>query len=141
MEMVKWIGKFSVLLKRLRDAWMDMLPMSAMSGTRKQYQNLADVTRGNEERQRRNEEMLDPDAPETREGWNVTQVKTHERLLPFNDNLTTLMFIVASDLSEAERRRLTSSLSLLRIRLKQSGQYLWNCSVRRKVGWRILHSE
>ena len=115
--------------------------MSAMSRTRKQYQNLADVTRGNEERQRRNEELLDPDSPETREGWNVTQVKTHERLFPFSDNLTTLMFIVASDLSEAERRRLTSSLSLLRIRLKQSGQYLWNCSVRRKVQWRILYSE
>ena len=27
--MVKWIGKFSLLLKRLRDAWMDMLPMSS----------------------------------------------------------------------------------------------------------------
>ena len=33
MEVVKWIGKFSVLLERLRDAWMEMLPMSAMSGT------------------------------------------------------------------------------------------------------------
>ena len=28
MEMVKWIGKISLLLKRLRDAWVDMLPMS-----------------------------------------------------------------------------------------------------------------
>ena len=27
--MVKWIGKFSLLLKRLRDGWMDMLPMSS----------------------------------------------------------------------------------------------------------------
>ena len=31
IEMVKWIGKFSLLLKRLRDAWMDMLPMTATS--------------------------------------------------------------------------------------------------------------
>ena len=30
----------------------------------------------------------------------------------FSDNLTTLMFIVASDLNEAQRERLTSSLSL-----------------------------
>ena len=36
----------------------------------------------------------------------------HERLFPFSDNLTTLLFIVASDLSEAQRIRLTSSLSL-----------------------------
>ena len=33
-------------------------------------------------------------------------------LFPFSDNLTTLMFTVASDLSEAQRERLTSSLSL-----------------------------
>ena len=42
-EMVKWIGEFSLLLKRLRDAWMDLLPMSAMSETRRQNQYLADV--------------------------------------------------------------------------------------------------
>ena len=47
MEMVKWIGKFSLLLKRLRDARMHMLPMSAMSKTRKQNQYLADVPREN----------------------------------------------------------------------------------------------
>ena len=40
------------------------------------------------------------------------QVTTHERLFPISDNLATLMFIVASDLSEAQRERLTSSLSL-----------------------------
>ena len=28
-EMVKWVGKFSLLLKRLKDAWKDMLPISA----------------------------------------------------------------------------------------------------------------
>ena len=65
--MVKWLGKFSLLLKRLRDPWMDMLPMSSTS----------------------------------------EQVTTHERLFPFSDNLTTLMFIVASDLSDAQRERAT----------------------------------
>ena len=68
--MVKWIGKFALLLKRLRDAWLDMLPVSAMN----------------------------------------EQVTTHERLCSSTDNLTTLMFIVARDLSEAQRERLTSSL-------------------------------
>ena len=28
-EMVKWIGKFSLLLKHLRGAWMDLLPTSS----------------------------------------------------------------------------------------------------------------
>ena len=43
VEMVKWIGKFTLLLERLRDAWLDMLPRSAMSETQRQNQYLADV--------------------------------------------------------------------------------------------------
>ena len=67
IEMVKWIGKFSLLLKRLRDNWINMLPMTATS----------------------------------------EEVTTHGTHFPFSDNLTTLMFIVASDLSEAQRERAT----------------------------------
>ena len=124
IEMVKWIGKFSLLLKRLKDAWMDMLPMSSMNETRRQTQYQADEERENEDRRSRNHELLDPEAPGTRQGWNATQVTTHEALFPFSDNLTTLMLIVASDLSEAQRETLTSSLSfgewnLLLILLKQ----------------------
>ena len=110
--MVKWIGKLSLLLKRLKDAWMDMLPMSSMSETRRQSLYQADVERENGDRRIRNHELLDPEAPEAREGWNATQITAHEALFPFSDNLTTLMFIAASDLSEAQRERLTSSLSL-----------------------------
>ena len=42
----------------------------------------------------------------------AAQVAAHERLLPFSDNLTTLMCIVGSDLCEPQRERLTSSFSL-----------------------------
>ena len=110
--MVKWIGKFSLLSKRLLNAWMHMLPMSSMSEARRQSLYQADVERENGDRRIRNHELLDPEARETREGWNATQVTAHEALFPFSDNLTTLMFIDASDLSEAQRERLTSSLSL-----------------------------
>ena len=44
IEIVKWIGKFSLLLKRSRDARMDMLPVSVMSEDRRENQYLADVT-------------------------------------------------------------------------------------------------
>ena len=44
--------------------------------------------------------------------WHAIQVTNHERLFPFSDNLTTLMVVVASELSEAQREGLTSSLSL-----------------------------
>ena len=43
--MVDWTGKFSLLLKRLRDVWMDMLPVSVMSPEQRETQCLADVTR------------------------------------------------------------------------------------------------
>ena len=49
---------------------------------------------------------------ETRDHWHAIQLTNHERLFPFSDNLTTLMVIVASERSEAQRERLTSSLSL-----------------------------
>ena len=43
-----------------RDAWMDMLPVSARSQERRENQYLADVTQENDDRQRRNDEVLDP---------------------------------------------------------------------------------
>ena len=102
---IVWIGKFSLLLKRSRDAWMDMLPLPTMSEERRQNQYLADVIQDNVERQGRNVDVLDPNLPETRDHWYATQVSNHERLVPFSDNLTTLMFIVISDLSGDQGER------------------------------------
>ena len=62
------------------------------------------MARRGEERRSRSQELLSPDLPETRERWNATQLAAHERLFPFSDNLTTLMFIVASDLGENPER-------------------------------------
>ena len=103
LDMVKGIGRFSLSLKRSRDAWMDNLPMSSTSEEQRQSQYLADVNQENEERQRRNEDALDPGAQEIRKRWKVSQVDLHEKLFPFSHNLITLMFIFASDLSEAQR--------------------------------------
>ena len=44
----------------LRDAWIDMLPVSAMRKERRENQYLADVTQENDDKQRRNDEVLDP---------------------------------------------------------------------------------
>ena len=49
--MVKWIGKFSLPLKRFKDSWMDMLPMSTLSEEQRQNQYLADVAQENADRQ------------------------------------------------------------------------------------------
>ena len=71
--------------------------MSALTEEQKQNQYLAVVAQENAEKLTRGETALDPNTPESRERWNTAQVNNHERLLPFSDNLTTLMFIVASD--------------------------------------------
>ena len=101
VAMVKWI---SLLLKPLKDSCMDTLPMSTPREEQRQNQYLADLTQENVERQRRSAEVLDPNSQATRDRWYATQVSNHERLFPFSDNLTTWMFIVASDLSEAQER-------------------------------------
>ena len=95
IEMVKWIGKFSLLL----------FLVSTVSEERREKQYLVDVTQVKEERQRRNATALDPNLQEARDHWYAIQVTNHERLFPFSDTLTTLMVIVASELSEAQRER------------------------------------
>ena len=65
--MAKWIGKFALLLKRCKDAWMDLLPLSIMSAERRRNQYLAEVTQENGGRLRRNANVLDPDEQKTRD--------------------------------------------------------------------------
>ena len=67
--MVKWIGKCTLLLKRLGDAWMDMLPLPTMSAEARRNQHLADVVQRNEDRRSRNADVLSPDAQETQDSW------------------------------------------------------------------------
>ena len=82
---------------------MDMLPMSTLGEEERQNQYLADVAQEDADRQTGSVELLDPNAQAIRERWNATQVSNHERLFQLSDILTTLMFTVASDLSEAQR--------------------------------------
>ena len=56
--------------------------------------------------------FLGPNVQATRDRWCSTQVSNHEKIFPFSDSLTTFMFAVVCDLSEAQRERLTSFSSL-----------------------------
>ena len=88
---------------------MNMLPMSTLSDEQRQHQYLTDVVQENADRQTRRAELLDSNSQATRDRWNATHVSNHEILFPFSDHLTSLMFIVASDLSEAQRERETET--------------------------------
>ena len=86
-----------------------MLPLSSMTEQQRENQYQTNMTQLNNERLNRNQ------TAGTRDNWYATHVATHGSLFPFIDNVTTLMFIVASDLDEAQRERLTSTLSLRNI--------------------------
>ena len=71
VEMVTWIGKCSLLLKRLEDSWMDMLQMSALTEEQRQNQYLADVAQENVDRRTKSVELLDPNSQATRDRRNA----------------------------------------------------------------------
>ena len=66
-EIVDWIGKFSLLLKRWKDSWMDMLPLSSMTEQQRETQYQADMARLNAERTAREHPVLDTNDQETRD--------------------------------------------------------------------------
>ena len=82
---------------------MDILPVSAMSQERRETQYRAHVAQENAERQRRHAEVLKANAQEIGDNRYAPQVANHERIFPFIDNLTTLMFIMICDLSETQK--------------------------------------
>ena len=97
-----------------------MLPLPSMTEQQRENQYQANMTQLNNERLNRNE------TAGTRDNWYATHVATHGSLFPFVDNVTTLMFIAASDVNEAQRERFI-----------QSKQSLWNYSVCQKSRWRV----
>ena len=78
--MVDWIGKFSLLLKRRKDSWMDLSPLCAMRQLQRESQYQADMTQLNAERRSRNEARLDPTQQGTRDTWYATQVYSHSMI-------------------------------------------------------------
>ena len=72
---------------------MDNLPMCALSEGQRRIQYLADVGQENAGISTRGEAVR----------WNTAQMNNHEGLFPFRDNSITFVFIVASDLTEAQR--------------------------------------
>ena len=103
--MVKCIGKLSLLLKCLKESWMDMPPVTYMMQDQRQALYRTDVTQENVIRATRQEATLDSDIQDTYNRWLRSQEQYHGSLFPVSEHLATLMFIVASDLGEAQRER------------------------------------
>ena len=113
--MIKWIGRWTVAVKRLRDAWMDLWqePSDINEPT-----YLAAVMAENTQRQAQNRNTVDPNS---REVFRLFVQRTKERHMinfPMNDNLMTLVFIVLSDLTEDQRERLVTAMEVKQVPLQ-----------------------
>ena len=105
-DFLRWIGKLQVQRKRLQDAWMDLLIPATVADPTFRLQ----LTEHHAAQMQLGEALVDPDV--ALERWNRNLREQHRQLFPLSDNLYALIFIVLADLSEHQRERLTSTLTL-----------------------------
>ena len=119
-EFVHWIGKFEIAVKRLTNAWMDLLEPTEFPepntvafvqlltpALQAEIQNIAAIA----DRVARATEIRDQ---------LVEEEKTrHRNAFPLNDNLMSLIFLVQADLNEQQRERFVSSMSLRQVNMTQ----------------------
>ena len=102
-EMLRWIGRFSVLRKRLHEAWMDLLipfPRDHQMVAVAIQQAIGGL----------GEDQVDRE--EVYAGVLTRQRNDHMARYPFNDHLISLIFTCLGDLTEQQRERLQSTLLL-----------------------------
>ena len=112
-DMTRWIGRFIITRKRLQDAWMDLFPEYNMNSER--YRN--DVQTTSAAQVAVGGPQIDPNNPDVFDEWVAAQRRRHANAFPLNDHLVTMMFIVAADLTESQRERLVSTMSVRGIQL------------------------
>ena len=123
-EFLIFTSKFEILLMRLKAAWMDFLPIH----TAQSPEFLASVQDANNRRLAQHQQaagagapppdLLLADNPEVyRQHINSRQTR-HMETFPLNDNLIAQFFILQSELSDQQRERLISAMSLRNITLE-----------------------
>ena len=105
-DFIRWIGKLQVQKKRTLDAWMDLLEPVLYDDSGFQ----ADWTTYQQAQLAQNQPPMDIEV--ALERYNRRREENHKAAFPLSDNLYALTFIVLADLSEPQRERLTSTLTL-----------------------------
>jgi hypothetical protein len=105
-ELIEWIVRFETTLRKLREAWMDLMPLKRPDDP----YYLADVAAHNQTAGIQNQ--ADPQDPAVFEAWRQRETRRHAMLFPVTDRMVTLLFIVNANLSEEQREKLVSSLSV-----------------------------
>ena len=112
-DILRWIGRLTVVRKRLQDSWMDLLAPTNEQDPVFQ-QDLIDV---NIERQANGQAVVD--AQTAYPQWVNRRRRRHEEQFPISDNLFALMFTVQADLNEHQRERLTSHMTIRGVNVQQ----------------------
>ena len=139
-EFITFISKFEILLRRLRASWEDTAPEFTINSP-EYIQAITDANAQRRDQHNRRvseitqlmmglpQQAAAPIVPDPVYLDSTDQVnfdrfvqnkrKEHTNAFPLSDNMLTLFFIIQSELSEGQRERLVSSLSLRGIQLPQ----------------------
>ena len=135
--MLRWLGRYAVMRKRLADSWMDLFkpalqndptfqrvvlgPM-AVQHAHATGSTIVDVGL-----------LLQADVDNALQGYNNQLRQEHQNRFPINDNLFALITTCLADLNEVMRERMSSTLAMRGIRIEAmtyevARDFFWNYS-------------
>ena len=123
-EFLIFTSKFEILLMRLKAAWMDLMPIfTAQSPSFRQSVQDANARTIARHQQAAGARAPPPALPNEDDptvlGQYIQGMQDRQRdAFPFGDNLIAQFFIIQSELSDQQRERLTSAMSLRNISLE-----------------------
>ena len=103
------------MLQRLREAWRDLTPTYTVADLRYR-QDVAAINAN----LAFNMDQHDPDDPNVFRDWVERENRRHMVNFPITERMVTLLFIISANLSEDQRERLVSSLSIRGYRIENS---------------------
>ena len=121
LDIQRWVAKYALMRTRLHDSWMDLRsPLTADCSD--EQLAVGQVALMREYQLRGMENQFPTDREQIIREVNVLTEEQHRGKFPFSDNLFTLLFIIASELSESQRQMLTAHLHLKGVTVEN---YTW----------------
>ena len=115
-DILRWIGRFQVVVKRVLDAWMDLHepPDDAQIAVNQEYQealqNAAAAQGAN---------LTAQQVMEVAEQYRGVLRRRHQNAFPLNEHMLALIMVAQADLTEVQRERFASSMSLRGLNVQQ----------------------
>ena len=119
-EFLIFTSQFEVLLMRLKAAWMDLMPVFTAQSPSFRQANARTIARHQQAAGTRVPPpvLLNQDDPTVLRQYTTGTLDRQRDAFPFADGLIAQFFIIQSELSDQQRERLTSAMSLRNISLE-----------------------